>query len=67
MANLERTLSFYHYFKMIIFFKRYVDDILCIFNGTAEEQQDFFSCINNLNDLSITLPLLRASYEYFFD
>lgn len=37
MANIERSLKSYHAFHKVLIFKRFVDDIFCIFNGNLNE------------------------------
>jgi len=68
MANLEQSLKLYHSFYKILFFRRYVDDIFCIFDGNLDDLGDFFPYINTLHgSIKFTVKLESANSLPFLD
>lgn len=71
MYSLEKTiLEEQNNFKNnIIYWVRYVDDVLCCFNGTMEELSLFFQFINNLHQkINFTLECNEdGKYINFLD
>jgi hypothetical protein len=49
MSYLEAKISMLPLFKKIIFYHRYVDDILCLWSGTERQLSCFLSDLNKIN------------------
>jgi len=58
MSSVEQSMESYPAFQKNLFFKRYVDDIFCIFDGTMNELRNFFAFINDLDpSIAFTMEL----------
>ncbi|XP_045470675.1 uncharacterized protein LOC123677962 [Harmonia axyridis] len=49
MSNLESTISQHPSFSKILFWHRYVDDILALFKGTLDDLNNFLILLNSFN------------------
>jgi len=68
MAKIENSLQSYHSIHKVFFFKRYVDDIFCIFDGTASNLDDIFTLINSLHEsITFTMELESKNSLPFLD
>ena len=68
MNSLEESLSKSPHFKNIIFWRRYVDDVFGIYNGTSEELIDFKTHLNSLHpNIKFTLEIETNNSINFLD
>ena len=58
MDYLETKIRAHPYFKLFMFWYRYVDDVLAIFLGTRRQLQNFLNFINDLHrNISFTIEI----------
>lgn len=61
MSNIEQSLKIYPSFPKILFFKRYVHDINCIFDENLADIQAYLNFLNNLHDAIYFTMVLGTS------
>ena len=68
MDSLEHTISNTQHFKKVGIWKRFVDDIFGIFNGTLEQLNDFHSYLNTIHpNIKFTLEIETNNSLPFLD
>ncbi|XP_044761991.1 uncharacterized protein LOC123319194 [Coccinella septempunctata] len=67
VAYLESLIIKHHLSHKIILWRRYVDDIFCIWSGTLDELNSFLTFINSLSRIKFTLEISDNNNINFLD
>ncbi|XP_044755137.1 uncharacterized protein LOC123314088 [Coccinella septempunctata] len=65
--HLESLIRIHFLFQKIVLWKRYVDDIFCVWCGTVQELKSFLEFINSLSKIKFTLEISEENTINFLD